>query len=288
MNLKHRRFLTLTRNTIETVRINSIINECEGVKTLVFRRNNSSIPKPGQFVMIWIPGVDEIPMSVSYYKDNGDWAITVKNVGECTNSIHELKVGDYIGVRGPLGNYFEIPQNKHMNIILVGGGIGIVPLRFLALELVKIGLKFKLIEGARLNEEILFVGEFLKYNKEATELHFCTDDGSYGEKAFATEQFERIIENLDSEKLKNSVVFTCGPELMMYKILQVCREKKIEMFASLERIMRCGCGLCGLCVLDPLGLLVCQDGPIFNSHQLNESEDFGKFKRDISGRKTSI
>ena len=60
------------------------------------------------------------------------------------------------------------------------------------------------------------------------------------------------------------------------------------MYASLERIMRCGCGLCGLCVLDPLGLLVCKDGPVFNSHMLAEMEDFGKFKRDFSGKKISL
>jgi dihydroorotate dehydrogenase electron transfer subunit len=158
----------------------------------------------------------------------------------------------------------------------------------LAIELVKLGITFKLIEGAKLSEEVLFAEEFLKHNKENTEFHFCTDDGSYGEKAFATEQFERILENLDAEEQKKCVVFTCGPEIMMYNILQICKAKKIEMFASLERIMRCGCGLCGLCVLDPLGLLVCQDGPIFNSHRLNEMEDFGKFKRDFAGRKTSI
>ena len=278
----------MTKNMIETVRIKSIINECEGVKTIVFERNNSSIPKPGQFVMIWIPGVDEIPMSVSYYKNDGDWAITVKNVGECTNSIHELKVGDYIGVRGPLGNFFKIPQKTNKHIFLIGGGTGMVPLRFLSSELVKLGYKFKLIEGAKVDAELLFVDEFLEYSKDNTEFHFCTDDGSFGEKGFASDQFEKIIENLDLEELKNSVVFTCGPEIMMYKIFQICIENKIEMYGSLERIMRCGCGLCGLCVLDPLGLLVCTDGPVFNSHLLAEMEDFGKFKRDFSGRKNSI
>ena len=99
----------MTRNTVETVRIKSIIDECEGIKTFVFKRNDLSTPKPGQFVMVWVPGVDEIPMSISSHKSNGEWAITVKDVGDCTNSIHQLKVGDYIGVRGPLGNFFKIP-----------------------------------------------------------------------------------------------------------------------------------------------------------------------------------
>ncbi len=288
MNLKLRRPPILTKNIIETVKIKTIIDECEGVKTFLFERNGTIVPKPGQFVMIWVPGVDEIPMSISSYNKNGEWAITVKNVGDCTNSIHDLKVGDYIGVRGPLGNFFKIPQETNKNIFLIGGGIGMVPLRFLASELIKMGKKFKFIEGAKVKDEILFANEFLEYQREDLEFHFCTDDGSYGKKGFTTELFEHMTESLSVEELKDSVVFTCGPEIMMHKILQICIEKKVEMYASLERIMRCGCGLCGLCVLDPLGLLVCNDGPVFNSHMLTEMEDFGKFKRDFSGKKNSI
>jgi len=91
----------LTKNMIETVKIKAIIDECDAVKTFEFERKDARTPKPGQFVMMWIPGVDEIPMSISSYNNNGEWAISVKNVGDCTNSIHNLKVGDYIGIRGP-------------------------------------------------------------------------------------------------------------------------------------------------------------------------------------------
>ena len=288
MNSKPRRFPILTKNMIETVKIKTIIDECDGVKTIVFERNDTIAPKPGQFVMLWIPGIDEIPMSISSYKENGEWAITAKNVGESTNSIHQLKIGDYIGVRGPLGNFFRIPQETNKIIFLIGGGIGMAPLRFLASELVKLGYKFEIIEGAKVQNEILFENEFLEYRQEDLEFHFCTDDGSYGEKGVATELFEHLIEKLNVEELKNSIVFTCGPEIMMRKILQICQEKKIEMYASLERIMRCGCGLCGLCVLDPIGLLVCNDGPVFSLKSLAEIKDFGTYKRNFAGKKNSI
>ncbi|MFX0076368.1 MAG: dihydroorotate dehydrogenase electron transfer subunit [Candidatus Hermodarchaeota archaeon] len=278
----------MTKNMIETVRIKSIINECEAVRTLIFERNDISVPKPGQFLMIWVPGVDEIPMSISCYKTNGEWAITVKNVGECTNSLNNLKVGDYIGVRGPLGSSFQIPQDKNKKIFLVGGGIGMAPLRFLAFELLKLGYNFKIIEGGKNQDEIVFLNEFHEYNQKVLEFHYCTDDGSYGEKGFATDLFKHLIENLEKEDIRKSIVYTCGPEIMMYKILQICIDNQIEMYASLERIMRCGCGLCGLCVLDPLGLLVCKDGPVFNLQKLTELEDFGKLKRDFSGRKIPI
>ena len=112
----------MTENTIQTVKIKRIINECDGIKTIIFNvkdsdlMQNNKLPKSGQFVMIWVPGIDEIPMSISAYDEKGNWNITVKNIGECTNELCELKVGDYIGVRGPLGNYFKIPQKKIKNI----------------------------------------------------------------------------------------------------------------------------------------------------------------------------
>ena len=277
----------MTENAIQTVKILRIINECEGVKSFVFNKESTITPKPGQFVMIWVPGVDEVPMSISSHNERGEWSITVKNVGECTNALHELTIGDYIGVRGPLGNFFQIPQDKNKIIILIGGGIGMVPLRFLASELIKSGFKFITIEGAKVENDLLFMDEFFDLQREGSEFNYCTDDGSYGEKGFATEIFENLLKDLESNELKKIVVYTCGPEIMMHKLLQICNEHDIEMHASLERIMRCGCGLCGLCAIDPIGSLVCKDGPIFSSDLLKKMNDFGKHKRDFSGKKIS-
>jgi len=256
---------------VKTVKITKIVDECHevktichGVKTIIFKIQSLIKPKPGQFLMIWLPGVDEVPMSISSYNDNDEWAVTVQNVGECTSLIHQLKIGDYIGVRGPLG------------------------LKFLASELIREKHNFKLIIGAKLKNQLVFKNLMNIQDQEGFEVHFCTDDGSYGIKAFTTEIFESLIKNMSREELQNTVVFTCGPEIMMHKLLHICLENKIELQASLERIMRCGCGLCGLCVIDPLGLLVCNDGPIFTSAVLEKMEDFGKYKRDFSGRKISL
>ena len=132
----------MTENIINTVKIKRIINECDGVKTIIFnmKENNTklySLPKPGQFVMVWIPGVDEVPMSISGYSDDGHWSITVKNIGECTNALHNLRIGDYIGVRGPLGNHFKLINLSLKEIYLIGGGIGMAPLKFLSNQLKK-------------------------------------------------------------------------------------------------------------------------------------------------------
>jgi dihydroorotate dehydrogenase electron transfer subunit len=105
-----------------------------------------------------------------------------------------------------------------------------------------------------------------------------------GEKGLVTDTFKKIIDQIPKQELSNSLVYTCGPEKMMYEIFKICQEYSLELQASLERIMRCGCGLCGLCALDPVGLLVCTDGPVFSKKELNKIEDFGKKKRDFSGR----
>ena len=283
----------MTNYEIKTVKINRIINDCEGVKTLIFNfKNIDNInykkPKPGQFVMVWVPGIDEVPMSISGCDDIGNWSITVKNVGECTETIHKLKIGDFIGVRGPLGNCFEIPQDKSKKLFLISGGIGIAPLRFLISELSRLNYEFKIIHGAKIESELIHIDEFSELETNDSKIFYCTDDGSYGAKAFVSDTFENLIKNLSNRELSQSIAYTCGPEKMIFKIFQICEKYKIELQASLERIMRCGCGLCGLCVMDPLGLLVCKDGPVFKSKTLRQIEDFGKYKRDLTGKKTLI
>lgn len=290
INIKRKRCLILNNNTIKTVKIKKIVEECRDVKSMVFNLNevffnDYTPPKPGQFVMVWVPGVDEIPMSISNCDDQGNWSITIKNVGECTNAIHNLKIGDYIGVRGPLGNYYKIPEKKSKKTLLVGGGIGIAPLKFLSFELYKKQIPLVIVEGAKVKNELIFEKDFEKISQESAEIFYCTDDGSFGTKGFASETLESVLKDYSEKQIKNAIVYTCGPEEMMYKIFQTCEKYNIEMQASLERIMRCGCGLCGLCAIDPLGLLVCKDGPVFNSEQLRKMGDFGKYKRDFTGRK---
>ncbi len=278
----------MTENTIHMVKINRIINECKDVKTFMFHNSKKTKPKPGQFVMVWVPGVDEIPMSISAYDDANNWAITIKKVGDCTEALHNLKINDFLGVRGPLGNSFNKPVNKNMNIFLIGGGIGMAPLRFLAYDLNISGYEFTIIQGAKVESNLIFMDELYEHDHKNSEFHVCTDDGSYGEQGVTTDIFEKLIKDYTSEQLRNTVVYSCGPETMLFKLFQICRKHNIEFYASLERIMRCGCGICGLCALDPLGLLVCKDGPVFDSKQLNKIEDFGKFKRDFTGKKIFI
>jgi len=291
----------LTKNMIETVKIKRIIDECDGVKTFVFEKNNASVPKPGQFVMIWVPGVDEIPMSLSDFDDNGNWAITVKNVGECTNAIHNLQVGDFIGVRGPLGNYFKLPTDGSKKIILVGGGLGNAALKYLATKLDASKIAFQLIKAIEDESKAIFVNDYLNFSSSTSDINLCVEfDNSLDEvptvKKFYNSKFiglahkrlESLINEYPKNEISDLIIYACGPEKMIYKIFQICEKYGIELQASLERIMRCGCGICGLCSIDPLGLLVCKDGPVFSLKDLRRMEDFGKYKRDFSGKKISI
>jgi len=220
--------------------------------------------KPGQFVMLWIPRLDEKPFSVSYAgKETG---ITAEKKGKFTESMFRMKEGDKIGVRGPYGKPFEIGGNA----CVVAGGCGIAPLSTL---IEKLGNPF-VIMGARTKERLIFGKRFGKAK-------IVTDDGSSGEKGFTTDVLEQAL-----KEKKFDVVYTCGPEIMMRKVFEICEREGIECQASLERFMKCGFGVCGQCEIN--GFRVCKDGPVFSSGQLRDMEDFGKQARLKSGKKVSV
>jgi len=252
---------------MQICRITRVVKETDIHKTFFFDIEMDA--EPGQFVMVWIPGVDEIPMSLSYIgKESG---ITVERVGEATEAMHKMGEGDKIGVRGPYGKGFEIKGKK---ALFVAGGTGIAPM----LPLVRRyeGEKYVVL-GARTGKLLLFRETLEKI----AELYITTDDGSIGYKGFATEMAEKLM-----EEEKFDIVYTCGPEIMMRKILDLCMENGIEMQASLERYMKCGVGICDSCSIN--GYRVCKDGPIFDGNLLSRMEDFGKWRRNEAGRKVSI
>lgn len=225
--------------------------------------------EPGQFIMVWIPGIDEVPMSLSYIGEK--IAITVEKVGEATEAMHDMIEGDRIGVRGPYGNGFKIFGEK---ALFVAGGTGIAPLMPLIRKYE--GEKLAVI-GARTKDLLIFKDELEKITK----LYISTDDGSHGYKGFATDLAEKIF-----EKEEFDIVYTCGPEIMMKKVLDLCLENGIKMQASLERYMKCGVGICDSCAIN--GYHVCKDGPVFDDSILAKIDDFGKWKRNEAGKKVRI
>jgi len=245
--------------------------ETTGIKTITFGYPGTIVP--GQFFMVWIPGVDEIPMSVSFIKEDVR-GITFRNIGDATNVLYTLKPGCKIGIRGPFGNGFSL---NGTNLLFVGGGTGaamIAP----AVELArKRKLKSTVIIGVKTKRELFFVD---RLRRTGATVLVATDDGSKGFKGFASDLAKSIL-----QKEKIDAVFTCGPEPMMKSLLSAC--KNISFQASLERYMKCSMGICGQCCIGK-GLRVCVDGPVFEGITLRQIEDFGVYRRDPAGRKKPI
>ena len=241
---------------------------------------------PGQFFMIWIPKIDEIPISVSYFTPPDYWGVTIKAVGEATRALCDLKVGDQIGIRGPFGNGFQLTYNHS---IFFGGGVGLAPLRPAILS--QLGNKQKpiVINCALCGDDLLFHRELVKLEGEnVIEYYYATEDGSCGCKGLGTDILIQVLKNLPLSS-KIECINACGPERMLLSTLNIAEEFKIpNIQLSLERVMRCGMGLCGLCVLDPQGLRVCKDGPVFRGDVLRNCIDFGQKVREFSGRKRDI
>ena len=251
-------------------------DETPSTKTLYFEDKISAKSQPGQYLMVWIPGIDEIPMCTSFISGQSESAITVRNVGEATNELYKMKINQQIGVRGPYGKGFTI--NNIKNALIVAGGSGGVPLGPLSDLLKKEKIKFTCIIGAPTADELLFK-ERHKLNTETVggKVLPITEDGSYGTIGLASEIAETEI-----QKKNYDMIYTCGPEPMIKKIVDLGLEHKIPVQASLERIIKCGIGICGSCVLD--SLRVCKDGPVLDGETINKLKEFNVSKRDASGK----
>jgi dihydroorotate dehydrogenase electron transfer subunit len=244
--------------------IEEITKESPSVRTIFFRDQVEF--RPGQFVMVWVPGIDEVPMALSSGR-----SITVQDVGEATATLCALKPGDVIGIRGPFGNGF--PETGR--VIAIAGGVGAAPL----LPLTLTGRVETFLLGARTADELIFQVELGK----RTNLRIATDDGSTGHHGRVTDLM------MGEDPAGYDRICVCGPEKMMHAVLRILDLKGItdHAYFSLHRYMKCGIGLCGSCCIDPDGFRVCRDGPVFRGDSLRNSE-FGHYCRDASGRRHPV
>lgn len=248
-------------------------------KTFFFELSDSNVTiLPGQFYMLHYCGSQK-PISVSHY-DGKFLGFTILKRGKTTGKmIEKAVVGDYVGLTGPLGTPFL--TEKYENILLIGGGIGVAPLYYLACWLLKnTNKQITVLFGARSASLLTFVKALKNYPPARINALFYTDDGSGGRTGIVTDDLDSILEQKQWD-----TACICGPEIMMATCVDKIRErsKKINIQLSLERYMKCGIGLCGSCVLDDIGLRVCTDGPIFDYEILKKSKEFGKYHRDCGG-----
>ena len=257
------------------VEIKEIITETPTIKTFKFDWDFKTLgkPNPGEFLMIW-NFKNEKPMSISQINDD-ELTITVKNIGEFTSQLHELEVGDEIGVRGSYGNGFD-NSFKGKKIIAIGGGVGMAPVNAIASDLAE-NNDVSVISAAQTKDELLFLNSLENLN---VKVHPCTDDGSFGFEGFATNCLSDLLEETSYD-----YAFVCGPEIMMKGIYDILEASAIPGQYSLERYMKCALGVCGQCCVDSEGWRICVEGPVFENDKIAQITEFAKYRRDASGVK---
>lgn len=229
--------------------------------------------RPGQFVEVSVPGVGEAPISVcSSPTEGGGFWICVREMGVLTGYMHRLRVGDWLGIRGPFGRGFPMEDVKGMDLLFVAGGIGLAPLRsaiMYALDRRDHYRHLTILSGARTPSEMLFFDEINDWTARPDVRVLTTVDnpteGWEGPVGVITTLFPRV-KDLEPE---NTVAFVVGPPVMYrfvaLELLGMDIPEKQIIF-SLERRMKCGVGKCGHCQIN--GTYVCQEGPAFSYPRL--------------------
>jgi len=260
---------------IRIVKVEEVVDESPTVRTLMFKDTLCANAKPGQFTMVWMPRIDELPMSVMIAEKDGHAALTIRKHGPTSTALYNTEVNSLLGVRGPYGNSFDV---KKGNVLLVGGGTGLVPLMRLSRLLVKKKSKVTFIMGSKTKDEVIFENFAKKIlRKIKGKVIVTTEDGSYGMKGLATDAVAKAI-----KKNNFDMIYTCGPERMMKKVLELAAKNGIPAQASLERLMKCGIGICCSCCVGRY--LVCKDGPVMDGEEVLKLNEFGVYARDKAGR----
>lgn len=257
--------------------LTKVVEETPDIKSFYINSPEiASNSTPGQFVMIWVIGTDEVPMAVSTADKDGTVGFTVEKVGDATTELHNFEEGELVGVRGPYGNGFDL---RGENVLIIGGGCGMAPLAFTAERALEEGKNVTVVLTGETAEKLLFK---TRLEKSEAELIIGTEDGSAGVKGITTDVIRKEL----PEKNYHSCLI-CGPEKMMAATAELIEEGDVPIQVSLNRIVKCGIGLCGSCSLDSSGLRVCEEGPVFSYDEVKDGE-FGEYKRDSMGRRTEI
>jgi NAD(P)H-flavin reductase len=223
--------------------------------------------EPGQFNMLYLPGFGEVAISIS--SDPGDRRLlghTIRYSGNVTKALGRLKVGDRVGLRGPFGSHWPLEAAVGKNLVIVAGGIGLAPLRPLVLSIVRNRGDYGrvlLLYGARTPADLLYTSEYGWWKEGGIELYVTVDvgDENWRGKVGVVPQLFYLIRM----EHKNTLVLTCGPEIMMRFVLYEALARRIPkeaIYISMERNMKCAVGFCGHCQFGPT--FICKQGPVLN------------------------
>jgi len=254
-----------------TLPIAAIREENDTVRSFTFQ---TSLPaRPGQFVMLTVFSQGEKPFSIMDVTADS-FTLTIKKLGGLTQRLFQMQPGDLVSIRGPYGRSFSENTGR---VLLIGGGYATPPLKLVARQLREHSVKYLVsVNGARSGDDLLFVADFETWSDR---LLLATDDGSRGRQGTSVDVMRQVLreENFD-------YIYISGPEPMMQAAVEVARQTSARFEVNLERYMKCGVGICGSCVMDPHGFILCQEGPVVDDRRLETLADFGHVHRDKTGR----
>ncbi|MGE5416214.1 MAG: FAD/NAD(P)-binding protein [Acidobacteriota bacterium] len=257
------------------VKVYDIVEDTPDVKTF-YVRTESGIPftvMPGQLCMVSMLPVGEGMFSVSWQADD-HLQFAIKRVGLLTEALHDIEIGQSLGVRGPYGNGFPVEQCKGKDMLFIGGGIGLAPLRSFIKYCFKNRSdygKIKIIYGARSAADLCFKKELFEEwpNEPDTEVFTTIDraeDGWNGKVAYVAPYLEEL-----NPSPQGTIAVTCGPPVMIKTVLTALEKMGYtddQVITTLEMRMKCGIGKCGRCNIG--SEYICLDGPVFDLGQLRQ------------------
>ena len=253
---------------MKTWQVRRIVKHRHDIISLFFERPFDA--QPGQFVEVWLPGVDEKPISISNLTGD-ELELTVKAIGPFTRLLLDIQVGDRLGIRGPFGRGFSVVSDT----LLIGGGMGIAPLRFLAERLLRAELPHTLLFGVKTAEELMFCQIY----ESRPEAFLTAEDSSLALSGRVSHHFEKILAQRVVRRLA-----AAGPEPMLLAVRELGKKTGLPVELSFERYMKCGIGLCGHCCLDGSGIRVCIEGPVLTETELSQVTDLGLPHRNAAGK----
>lgn len=227
---------------------------------------------PGQFVQVYLFGHGEAPISVCSPPSAGSFRLCVRLVGAVSSAIHDLKPGDWVGIRGPYGNGFPMESLEGNDLLVVAGGIGLAPLRSVIMAALERREKYRrliVVYGVRDTSAILFKEDLQSWEADPRiELFIVVDKPDPSWKG-RTGVVTLPLRDLEFEPDGRQVAAVVGPPVMYRFVAMELFNKNFEphrVYFSLERRFRCGIGKCGHCQLNDV--YVCQDGPVFRYSDL--------------------
>lgn len=254
-----------------SVVIEDVVDELDGIATYQLRPLQAAVGAchfvPGQFNMLYLPGVGEAAISMSGDPAHVDrWTHTVRVAGNVTKTLASLKPGDQLGVRGPFGVGWPLDELWDHDVILVTGGVGLAPLRPLIYHMLRhremLG-RIWLLNGARTPDGLLYTREYAEWMRQGLAVQLTVDRAMAGWNGHVG-VVTLLLDRLRLPEPARTRLITCGPEVMMKYAAASAARRGISddhIWVSLERNMQCAAGLCGHCQLGPA--FVCKDGPVF-------------------------